>query len=208
MKSLIALGLLVSCNAWAQTNNTAENLGWIVSNEPQNLCGGYYSEPLLSNAALNITDPNALNISAKEGSLFLAGRSHLTGDVVVTSPGRLVNADEAFIYRDGKSGKITKIQFKGNVVVREHGRLAHSNYLELDLLKGQGELKDVLYRLNVESSQEINNEDKVRLGGTNAWGRADSIKQVSPGVFTLENGSYATCPPPNADWQITAKTLQ
>ena len=198
MKSLIALGLLVSCNAWAQTNNTAEKLGWIVSKEPQNICGGYYSEPLLSNAALKIDDPNALNISAKEGSLFLAGRSHLTGDVVVTSPGRLVTADEVFIYRDGKSGKITKIQFKGNVVIREQGRLAHSSYLELDLEKGQGELKDVLYRLNVESSQEVA-KDKVRLKGTNAWGRAESIKQISPGVFSLENGSYATCPPPNAD---------
>jgi len=53
----------------------------------------------------------------------------------VTQTGRLVQADKAYIYRNKKTGKITRIKLTGHVRMQEHDKLLVSNKAILHLEK-------------------------------------------------------------------------
>ena len=89
----------------------ANALGWVPSNAPCNICGGYYKESMLVSAyphPAGITQ-EATRITARGPVTFTTkGVSVLQDHVVVIQSGRIVKADKAYIYRHSKTGKITK----------------------------------------------------------------------------------------------------
>lgn len=184
----------------------AKAIGWITSSTHENLCGGYYEEPLLDFTKRGLINPQDSEVSAKHVSLFEVGCSSLRGDVVVKQPERLARADSAHIYRNKSTGKITHIALQGRVHIREPGKLLIADSAQLNLKNKTGVLNHVLYRF-ARSDRNSTLQGIHRLYGINAWGQASQVKQLRPGVYELIDGSYATCPPTHTSWQITAKKI-
>jgi LPS-assembly protein len=206
------LGVLItyfvtSAGLAASADPLPSELGWVRAPAESSQCRGYYQEPLLSLSRLNLKTQDELSITAKTGSLYLAGESHVSGGVTVARRGQLVQANEAYVIRDAKTGRITKIRLKGDVVLREQGKLMRSDSAEIKVGERQGVLTRVLYRINQNDQFKIEGET-VRLQGITAWGKAGKISQLNTGVYQIDDGSYSACPPDAAAWQISAKELR
>lgn len=177
--------------------SVSQLLGWVQA--PQaNICGGYYVEPqtILSTPHPGNIQTATTSITAHSALLTKNGWSELV-KVAVTQPGRQLTADKAFLYRDTKTNQLTTIVLKGNVQIREFGKLMVTDYARLNLVTKDTVIYNSLYRLF----------GPTNTGEVNARGRATYAHRDPSEVFTFVDGTYTTCPPTNSVWNIKSKKL-
>jgi LPS-assembly protein len=178
-------------------HDLATLLGWVPA---QNLCGGYYEEPISISAVPNPTavSTTETKITATQPSLFSqTGTSVLQGNVTITQPGREVYADKAYIYRDPSTGKVSRIELVGDVHYRETGKVLIGNRGSLNMEDKSASVSGAAYRIARPNPIET----------LNAWGTVSQAFRRASGVLDLYNATYSTCSPTNPDWKITAEHL-
>lgn len=183
----------------------ADILGWISSKGICFFCHGYFKEPLIV-----VGEP--LHTSVKKEPVIITaggfstvttkGISILEKNVVITQPGRVINADKAYVYRDERTDRVKKIVLVGHVRLREIGKLVVADRGKLTLYPKTAVLKNILYRI-------YNNKSYIPQFNYpfNAWGRAKQATQDASQVVTLRHATYSTCDPTNPSWWLSATTL-
>lgn len=184
----------------------ARQLGWIADLKPQNLCRGYYQEPLLNQLPTQFASQDLTRVSANEAILKQTGRSTLQDSVIIEQLDRRSSADLAYIYTDEQSTDISDIELYGNVQVREPGTLIIADQAAMNLVNNTGTMDNTLYRLALDAE---NNQlaDNRQLWGNVAWGQANQIRQVAQDRYVLDNASFSTCPPLVDAWDIKADNI-
>lgn len=196
------------------TNRFAEQLDWIVSNDPRNLCHGYFAEPILDASGQPILPlkESATSITADSGLFSQKSKSILTGDVVVIQPGRRLEADHAVIYRDA-SGRYKILDLTGNVRAYQPGELIIADSAHFNLLNKTGVLQNVKYRTMLSSKDQIQNQmtpvskNQEKLNGAVAWGQAQQAIQTKPEHTSYKEVSYSTCSPDAVQWKMVASKM-
>lgn len=169
----------------------AQCLGW-QENAPFSVCRGSY-KPL---TVIPLAD-DEIRIMANNVSFYNQGRSQLSGDVEVQQTERIVNAQTAYVYRDAKSNKVTKIELFGEVKYLEPERLMIARKATINPQDKSGQVEDVLYRFNSQRQGAI----------LPAWGRASLIQRFANQDYRLEQATYSNCAPEDKAWQIEAETI-
>ncbi len=186
----------------APTQSTiAKKLGWVRTDDPANLCSGYFAEPieLVQKPLPGDIQGQTTRISATGVSqLKVDGKSILEGSVIVKQPGRIIKADKAFIYRNQKTGRIDKIELAGGVQLEEHGERIIGQHASIDLLNKTYAIDNVLYHLEQQQNQ-------AKLS---SWGTADQSTQGSDGIIRLHKATYSNASPETPAWIIKAKTIK
>jgi len=182
----------------------ADELGWVPSNNPLAICGGYFKEPEfvkqfpnpgnIKNEPTTITAKGSISYATK-------GVSILKKDVTVTQPGRIVKADKAYIYRNSE-GKISQIILIGHVSMREKGKLIIADIGSLTLYPTTARLINAAYHVYSKTPYT-----PTLKGPFNAWGIAKRSTREASGIIRLKDASYTTCSPTNPAWQIHAKRI-
>jgi LPS-assembly protein len=183
----------------------ANELDWMPSNDPTMICGGYYVQPAIVTLYPNPgpAEQQPAIITAKGPSTITTnGISILQQNVVVTQPGRIAQADKAYIYRDGKTGHINKIILVGHVKLREAGKLLAADRGTLTLYPKTADLVNVAY--HIYSEQPYNRSIR---GSFNAWGTATHGYRDENQVITLHTASYTTCSPTKPSWMLRASRI-
>lgn len=183
----------------------ANELGWVPTSDPAAVCGGYYAQPTIVSLYPNpepAQQAPAIITAKGPSTITTNGLSLLQQQVVVTQPGRIVEADNAYIYRDGKTGHITKIILVGHVKLREAGKLIVADKGTLTLYPKTADLVNVAY--HIYSEQPYNHSIK---GPFDAWGTATHAHRDEKQVLTLHTASYTTCSPINPTWVLRASRI-
>jgi LPS-assembly protein len=169
----------------------AQCLGW-QEDMSVPLCRGAYQP-------LDITPlpDEEIRVVADEASLYAEGRSLFKGNVGVSQDQQIVNAQTAYIYRDAKTNKVTKIELLGEVRFMEPDRLMIARKATLYPQDKSGLVEDVLYRFR-------NNHDGAILP---SWGRASLIKRFANKNYLLRDATYTTCAPQDKAWHIEASKI-
>lgn len=180
-------------------------LNWTPSN---NLCHGFYQEPPV---VAGTPIPGAVNnqpteITAQGPTILKSqGWSMLNKDVVVTQPGRLIQADTAYIYRDKKTKKVTKIVLIGHVQLQEHGKLIITPKATLYVLSHQIIFNQTIYHISEPTLRGMSLSVKLIY---DAWGMAKFAYRDENEVLHLYSVSYTTCSPMSPTWKIHARKLR
>ncbi len=169
----------------------AQCLGWHADRSIPFCRGSYQS--------LDITPlPNGeIRVVADEASLEAEGRSFFKGHVAVRQEQQMVNAQTAYIYRDAKTNKVTKIELLGDVRYIEPDRLMVARKATLNPQNKSGVIEDVLYRFRNDRASAL----------LPAWGRASWAQRFANKNYLLRDATYTTCAPQDKAWQIDAKNL-
>ncbi|WKE66142.1 LPS assembly protein LptD [Gallaecimonas kandeliae] len=129
----------------------------------------------------------AIEASAKKATLDGQQHATLEGDVKLRQGDRLVTADQA-------------------EVDRSKGQLR---------AKGQVSFQDGQLRLSSHTLEAHSDDDSAKLDtvqyqilGTNAHGKAKRMSLSKEKGFTLEGGSFTTCPADNPAWQLDADKIE
>ncbi len=172
--------------------HVAQCLGW--QPRPQALvCQGYYQPIVLQ----PLVYEDEINIKALRTSLYLQGRSTLSGQVEVQQHNRMVSAETAYIYRDARAKQITHIKLLGEVTYLEPERLMIARQAEIDPRDKSGKVFDVIYRFNAPRAAAI----------LPSWGQAARIDRLKDKRYILHQATYSTCAPQDNAWHIRADYL-
>ncbi len=216
--SFLFSNLLLPALSYADAPNLAqgkilETLGW-VSKPDANRCGGYYVEPDLHSTDTNISIDSLktapFNISANSSDLQQTNISTLRGNVIISQTGRLIQADSAQLIRDPKTHRISSIDLKGHVIVREPSKVTVGDHVHIAVDQNQAVYESTFYRfgLNFEPIALIKTDgDNNKVNGLVAQGKASQIKQIKKGYYVLKDASYTTCTPATATWHLHAKQI-
>jgi LPS-assembly protein len=170
----------------------AQCIGWESALDAPT-CGSYQALQLSP-----LPNEDEIRIMADEVSLYAEGRSQLKGNVEIRESQRMVNAQTAYIYRDAKTNKVTKIELLDGVRYIEPDRMMIARKGTINPQDKSGEVEDVLYRFN-------NNRAGAILP---AWGRASLIKRFANQDYLLRLATYTTCRPQDKAWQIEAREIK
>ncbi|ACJ21128.1 LPS-assembly protein LptD [Coxiella burnetii] len=181
----------------------AHLLGWVPA--PDLVCRGYFKEPLILTEHPHpgpATKEPAI-VTAKGPSMVTAqGVSILRKDVVVTQPGRIVEADKAYIYRDSKTGHVTKIILIGHVRLHEADKRIVADKGTLTLYPKTAILMNAAY--HIYNGEPYFYKFKYPF---DAWGIAKHAVRDASNVITLRHATYSTCKPTAPAWSMSATTL-
>jgi LPS-assembly protein len=196
-----------------QPKSVIDQLGWVSSSASR--CGGYYLEPPYDyNDELN--KHHLIQYSSNGPTLFaLHGTSIMTGDVTITQEGQQIIANQAKLYRDPKTNKLSAIGLNGNVHLREPNTLVVAREANIDLQAKTQSLHDILYRTSIYGKlhvkpQTLTNADLQvarQVFQLNAWGEAKSMTKDGPRVYVFKEVSYTTCPPDTSVWKLKASRI-
>lgn len=194
---------------WRKYTNPeiADLLGWVPSKDPCNACKGYYKE---SKTLIKYPIPLPpkqlpLQITAKGTTTFEEnGVSVLRNRVVATQPGRIMTTDKAYIYRDEKTGKITRIRMLGHVHMQQHGKLIVAELADFNLINNTGYFVNAFYHLAESTVPALEIGKKFIY---DAWGEAKYVLHDAKGVLRLRHATYTTCSPQHPVWQVKASYL-
>lgn len=170
----------------------ASCLGW-QTDASNRLCSGYY-KPL---EVKELANPNEVQLFANHASLYNQGRSELKGQVELRQSTRILNAQTAFVYRDAKTGQLTRIELLGEVNYLEPGRLMVAKKVVFNPQDKSGRAEDVLYRFNSYRPGSI----------LPAWGQASLIERFPNKDYFLHKATYSTCAPQDNAWHIEAEKI-
>lgn len=186
--------------------SAAEQLGWVSVPHSENICCGYYRDPLtmfdINNLPPLKTTP--VTINASQGIFHQTGRSLLLGKVSIAQPGRLIGADRVYINRDAVSKRVTSADLYGNVSLLEPGRYVIGDTAHVDLGTRFAKLTHVIYRYLLGDPGLAGDKDNPPL---NAWGRADAAEQKHSGFYEFIHATYTTCAPTTHTWKVTTDKL-
>lgn len=196
-----------------------ELLGWVPLSSCENICCGYYKDPLstFANVPLPALETTAVEISAGETSLQQAGQSILTGGVTLKQPGRLLSANDAYLNRDPKTGAMST-DLKGGVTLREPGKLVLADSAHIELQSKAGELHNAIYHFKFDSPNPFANisltcpvpptTPDILSNSINAWGVAETVSRDPNGVIRLTHAMYSTCAPTANTWKLHASRIK
>ncbi len=170
----------------------ANCLGW-EADPACTLCLGFYKPIEIT----PIESSEAIHIQADEASLYLNDCSTLSGNVNIQQSQKMINAQTAKIYRDGKTGKVTKIELLGGVQYLEPDRMMIASKAIIDPDNKAGITEDVLYRFRTEQ----------RAATLPAWGRARLIQRFANQDWLMRQATYTTCAPQDKFWDIQADSI-
>lgn len=226
-KISFAMGLLIICstaiaipllNPNPPSPNIPQLLGWVPLPACENICCGYYQDPLASFAtvALPPLSTTPAEASGAQGSFSQTGPTSLIGNVVVTQPGRLITGDEAVINRDPRTFQPSTLDIRGNVTLREPGRLVIADSGHIDLQTKSGKLLNTIYHFVLGGAAPFSQSDLVHtapplvtdinplIKPLDAWGVASSVERLPNGHIVLKNATYTTCAPTSNTWRVHA----
>ncbi|MFI4919056.1 MAG: LPS-assembly protein LptD [Legionellales bacterium] len=170
----------------------AQCLGWH-SDQSSPLCLGHY-QPITVSPLANADE---IRILADRVSFYRDKRSTLSGHVEVQQTQRVVNAQTAYVYRDIKTNKVTKIEFLGEVRYLEPNKLMIARKATVNPQDKSGQTEDVLFRFNA-------GQKNSQLP---AWGRARLIQRFANKDYLLQQATYTTCAPQDKAWDIQAASI-
>ncbi len=183
----------------------ADGLDWVPSAHRRYVCRGYFKEPAIVKRYPHpapVKQEPAIITAKGPSTIETHGVSILEKDVVVTQPGRRVMADKAYIYRDGKTGRITKVILVGHVRLLEAGKLIIADRGTLTIYPKTALLINTAYHLY--SKKAYNHTLK---GAYNAWGTAKRAFRDKNEITHLRHATYTTCSPTNPVWQVSGTTI-
>lgn len=202
-------------NTLNPTAQLVEQLEWISSNDPHNICHGYFVQPQLDAAGVPILPPkqSPSSITADSGIFSQKTNSVLNGNVTVIQPGRRLEANHATVYTNA-AGKYQAISMTGNIRAYEPGQLLIADSAYYDFLKKTGVLHNVKYRVLLVPNDQIQNHlvpmdnNQQKLAGPVAWGQAKQAVQTKVGHTSYSEVTYSTCEPDAAQWVLIASKLK
>ena len=212
---VLCCGIVLGSNSDKSGNDTQKNadaepwfvtdipkaLNWVTDVNPENLCHGYFLEPTQISkvpSPPDVTHANTYITSKGPTHIESHGVSLIQDDVVVRQPGRILDADKAYIYRN-KEGQLEWIQLLGHIDIKEHNHHVLATHAWISLKKNMSYANNVLYRVY----SFFKNQNKYY----NAWGRADTAKRKGNNWWAFNNATYSTCAPTSKVWTLHAKKL-
>lgn len=176
----------------ANREKIAQCLGW-QANTSSPLCHGSYQT-----RQITLLPDDEIRILADEVTFNANSRSQLKGNIEVHQAQQIVNAQTAYIYRDNKTNKVTKIELLEDVRYIEPDRLMLARKATLNPQSKSGQIEDVLYLFNTDRAGAI----------LPAWGRASWIERFSNQDYLLRKVTYTTCAPQDKSWEIEANEIK
>ncbi len=191
----------------------AQNLGWVIASEPCSHCGGYFLEPVIpgTSAQLPPITSTETTITANSGLGHLNnGVSTLTGNLVISQPGRIVTADKGNLYLN--NGVYTDVNLMGHVTLHEQGKFLIADNGHINLQNKSAELYNVIYRFFLPKANQpmppvIGMSVQNIAKSLNAWGSASKLSQKPNKIEQLENTTYSTCPPISRVWDLESRLI-
>lgn len=188
----------------------AKQLGWVIN--PSNICGGSYFEAPLP--LTPIANRDIVTVTTGGGLLSQHTTSILDRNVTVSRQGQLLTGNQAYLYRDPVTGKLSVIDMIGDVHLREAHSLVIGKKGRYNFTDQSKSLIDILYRTSIDANIGLRGKkQKYRIRSPNdtplltAWGKADAFTQRTPRVYELSKASYTTCPPINPTWHVKASRI-
>ncbi len=188
----------------------ANALNWIPTNNPDNICGGYYYQyPIIPNPS---KDPD---IQFQRSQYSPDGTITAEGTVEVKKGNQYLSADKAILNKTDNSDKFNKIDLSGNVNISQPGQLAISKTGTANISDNTATFNDTYYLIRVRqkpggSLANIANTENAEKSSNFtgfAHGHADKVVQHSKTSYTLKNATYATGSPYDNDWMLKSSTL-
>lgn len=183
----------------------AEQLGWVPNK--LDICKGHYLDPLQAYTQTTLTKlgQSFTHIDAAQSHFSFEGTSTLSGHVVINQPGRLLQAEKAYFYRDPNTGKITTMDLLGGIQFEEPNLLIKAQKAHFNLNNQSGYLTAIIYRILLRNSMLFKG---IHEGmPINAWGLADAVEKTYSGLIILHNSTYSTCSPVHPTWKLSAKKI-
>src|SRR5688572_81282 len=140
--TLVCLTLYVPVKSLLAATQSADDntdiparLGWVSLPATENICCGYYLDPLagFSNQSLPPLTTTPIAINADTGTFHQQGTSILIDQVTLAQPGRLTNADKILINPPADKDAPTTADLYGNVILREPGKVVSGDSAHLEL---------------------------------------------------------------------------
>lgn len=150
-------------------------------------CPGVWVTPIPPRTPIGDPALSDIEIQADDVHYDAGGTSTLKGRVIISQPGRRLEADEAEL-----TGTRSEGRFKGNILIAEPGLLLTGDQAEYDFETQQARI----LRTEFVSS------------AINAHGRADHIERNRDGLLTIARGVYSTCPPDDRAWAFEAPDIR
>lgn len=196
----------------AQTDNSLpEQLGWIPDNSYQ--CGGYYLEAPFT-YPINVGKSGTVEITSNQTLFAQHGTSILDGSVTVTRQGQQITANQAHLYRDPETGKLTSMDLLGDVHLREPNTLVVAKKGRYDFTTRSKSLVDIFYRTTLNGREvagprlpTVDIQKSRKVTALNAWGNAYAFSQTEPKIYELSNASFSTCPPESPAWRVKGSKI-
>lgn len=191
----------------------AETLGWVVATEPCSHCGGYFMEPVIPGTSVHLPPISSTQttISSDQGLGHLNnGISTLSGNLVVTQPGRIVTANQGQLKI--VNGNYTDVYLAGHVTLHEQGKFLVADKGHINLQNKNTELYNVIYRFFIPKPNEptapVTGMSLNKIAKSlNAWGSASKLSQGTDKVMQLVHTTYSTCPPISRAWDIESRLI-
>lgn len=184
-------------------NVAADYLDWTpVPVTIENLCGGYYQEPRIVHKYPIAPDLKTTKVTVtanKQVFYSQHGDSVLTGNVIMTQPGRLVEADKVVLHRNPKTGKISSANLNGHVRLREYGKLIIGDSGYVDFENNFVNIDNGIYWLHSPTTV-------AEIDLTGGMQHANDNNKTK--ILTLKNATYNTCRPDKNIWNIWSSTFE
>ena len=199
------------------SGNIPELLGWVPLPECQNICCGYYKDPLAPFASLTLPpiQTTSVEIHANQTQIQQTGPSKISGNINISQPGRLITSSEGYVNRDPNTNEYSSVELVNNVTLREPGKLIVADNAHVELHSKVWKLCHALYHIVLggqnpfascslsEQAPPSSPTDKA----LDAWGVAEYVERKESGIIELKNASYTTCAPVSGTWLISAKKI-
>ncbi len=197
-RRLFSIFLLFSSITHAGDAVNYQRLGWIdrataekmpVSERPtlKKTCHGAWLTPVSSNTKITRPEDNPVEALAAWVYYNPEGDSRLRGNVNISQPGRVIQADNAELSKNRDTGK-----FSGNILLAEPGLVMTGEQADMDFTTNIA---------HIERSEFVSTF-------LNAHGRANQIVRSADNVLTIASGEYSTCEPDHRVWYFSAKDLR
>lgn len=165
---------------------------WVIDTNPDNLCGGRYSEPDFPFADNPPLSSAAIAISADQSTLSTEdGKSHLKGQVLIAQGNRFLRADEAIMTRDINTNQISTMTLAGQVKFIEPGLQFYCDHAVANFDTEEITLYNTDYYLLKRHAQ-----------GSTSLIRVDTDHSAH-----FADSSFSTCPKDNEIWSIYANRI-
>ena len=189
----------------------AKQLGWVENDDTE--CGGYYlDQPFLY--PIGVEKNNSVEVTSNQTLFSQHGTSILQDKVTITRSGQQITANQAYLYRDPITSKLSIIDMSGNVNLREPNTLIVGKKGRYNFQTKTKSLIDILYRTTMNGRQvagpavpEQDTQKERRITALTAWGKAYEFSQAEPRVYELSRASFTTCPPIKPSWRVKASHL-
>lgn len=193
-------------------------LGWVPTNDPKNICGGYYYQPPTYNPNEPIDENTRLN--ADQAKYTVDGSISAKGNIEVQKGVQVLTANQAKVSPNPQTKQLQNIEASGNVNIRQPGQLVISKEGEANLNANTAVLTDTYYLIRVNenpttggsflsSTPRNDTMSNSKLTHFTGYGRghADVVHQLSKTHYVLKNATYTTAPPTADTWTLQGSTI-